>query len=77
MTIKHFTLKDGVELSNVKISHKFAWLPTYIRDDFKWVWLKKYTRVYAWSSKLDRFRTINTALGWLDNISVSKEFHND
>jgi hypothetical protein len=57
-----------------KVVHKFAWLPTFIRNNVKycgyvnphWVWLRRYTRVYKFDIKLARYRTVNTVLGHID-----------
>jgi hypothetical protein len=43
-----------------RVELRFAWLPAYIRDRDRWIWLKPYIRVLIWSDYLRRYRTIRT-----------------
>lgn len=56
-----------------EIKHKIAFpFRVYIRNvpglghvfGGRWVWLRKYTRVYVWSENEQRMRTWHAALGW-------------
>lgn len=49
---------------------KFAWLPCYMRSTGSWVWLTEYTRVYRWSTRDGRYRTIWTIPGHQEHASI-------
>jgi hypothetical protein len=53
-----------------KVDHCFAWKPVFIRNKAlgfmglqKWVWLRRYTRVWVYKGLLGRYRTHDTVLG--------------
>lgn len=60
----------------MKIKHKFAWIPVFIRNRVPmlgfsnphWVWLRRYTRIYY-----ENGRTYNTVLGHFKNEVQDKE----
>ena len=45
------------------VAYKFAWLPCYMRKEKRWVWLRRYTKVYRWSTRENRLVTFWTSLG--------------
>lgn len=55
-----------LDFKRLQVRHQFAWIPTFIRDGRRWVWLRRYTRLSAWSNVLGRQRTIHTCLGWAE-----------
>ena len=55
--------------ADYKFEYKFAWIPTFIRNnkshgDQHWIWLKRYTRVKRFNYILGRQKTFDTYLGW-------------
>ena len=65
-----------------KVDHAFAWFPVLIRNkgyglvgrmSERWVWLKRYTRVWRWSYPLNRYRTHDTVLGHINYPTTDEE----